>query len=158
MSKIKDLIHKVASSTGSKRGPHESASGDEGPAEAAGRQDAIHFTQTNGQVHPPPQGGTRNHGRKLDRTLSLTEGRALRCEAREAAEEREKQRQVAEKKAAYTEVRLHPCPLSTTKLECTQDPLKDNYGDRPFTNQKSGAICPPISGGDPNTDHHLQYP
>lgn len=159
MSKIKHLIHKVASSRGSKRGPPGSGGGDEAPVEVAGRQDAIHFTQTNGEVHPPPQGGTHHHGRKRDRSLSLTEGKALRCEVREAAEERERRRQIAEKKAVYTEARSTPrVAPSPTKLECTQDPLKDNYGDRPFTNQKSGAIRPPISGGDASTDLHLQYP
>ena len=148
MSKIKHLIHKVASSTGSKRGPPESPGGEEAPAEVAGPQNTIHFAQTNGEIPPPPQGGTHHHGRKRDRSLSLTEEKALRCEVREAAEEREKQRQVAEKGTAYNEVRS-PSRVAwpSTKFECTQDPLKVNYGDRPFTNQKSGALYPPIGGG-----------
>ena len=147
MSKIKHLIHKVASTRGNKRGSPESTGGNEAAVEVAGHQDAIHFAQTNGQVRPPLQGNTYHHGRKLDRSLSMTEERALRSEAREAAEEREKQRHDAEKKKAYDEVcSLSHIPSSSTKLEHTQDPMKDNYGDRPFTNQKSGAAYPYLRG------------
>jgi len=159
MSKIKHLIHKVASSPGRKRGPSESAGEDEAPVEVAGGQNTVRFAQTNGGGHPPPQGGSHHHGRKRNRSLSLTEERALRCEVREAAEEREKQRQVAEKNTAYDDVHSpsHVARFST-KLEYTQDPLKDNYGNRPFTNQKSGGLYPPIGGGDASMDHPLTVP
>ena len=63
---------------------------------------------TNGEAHPPPQSDSsrHNHGRKRDRSLSLTEEKVLRSEAREAAEEREKQKHDAERKKAYDEVRF----------------------------------------------------
>jgi len=155
MSKIKHLIHKAVSTAGSKRGSLESTGGDEAAIEA-GRQDTIRFAQANGEIHPPSQGSIHHHGRKRDRSLSLTEEKAIRCEAREAAEEREKQRHDAEKNKAYDEVRSPPCVAwSSAKLNYTQDPLKDNYGDRPFTNQKSGAMCPHIGGVDTSANHRL---
>lgn len=140
MSRIKHLIRKVVPGIGSKRGSLESIAGHEATVEVTGNQNTISSAKTDGEVHPLPQGGTDHHGRRRDRSLSLTEEKALRCEARETAEEREKLRHDAEKKKAYDEVRpLFRVLWPSTKPDYTQDPLKDNYGDRPFTNQKSGA-------------------
>ena len=156
MSGIKHLIHKVASTRGNKRGPLESAGGDQPAAEVADHQDSVHFSQSNREVRPPLQDGPHHHGRKRDRSLSLTEERALRSEAREAAEEREKKRLEAEKKKTYDEVcSSSRIVSSSTNLECTQDPLKDNYGDRPFTNQKSGT---PLLTGVTSSDRRLLLP
>jgi len=101
MSRIKHLIRKAASATSSKRGSLESTAGDEVATRIADHQNVIDFAETNGEVHPPPQG---NQGRRRDRSLSLKEEKALRSEARETAEEKEKQRHDAEKKKAYDEV------------------------------------------------------
>ena len=102
MSKIKHLIHKVTSVTSSKRGSLENVVRDEGTVEATGHQNVIGFAEATGEAHPPPH---HHHGRRRDRSLSLTEEKALRSEAREAAEAIEKQRHDAEKKRAYDEVR-----------------------------------------------------
>ena len=74
--------------------------------------------------------------------MSLTEEKALRTEAREAAEEKERQERDAERKKAYDEVRFPSSCFTVPPINLyhIQDPLKDYYGDRPFTNQKSGAI------------------
>ena len=121
MSRIKQFIHKVASATSSKRGSLNSAVGDEAPADVAGHRNTIEFAKTSEEVnaHPPPHGG--NHGgRRRNRSLSLTEEKALRCDVREAVEEREKQRHDAEKKQAYDEVRssfrVSRSPLNLTTL------------------------------------------
>ena len=83
----------------------------------------------------------------------MTEEKNLRCGAREAAEKREKQRQDAEKKRVYDEVcsssHIYGAPI---KFLCTQDPLKDNYGDRLFENQKSGTMQSCIDGENPRAD------
>ena len=140
MSKIKHLFHKVTTVTGNRRGSPKSVLSDEATVEIAGHQNVIDFAKSTGEVHPLPHNGTNHHGRRRNRSLSLTEEKALRCEAREAVEKREKQQHDAEKKKAYDEVRSSSrVSWSSTKRDHTQDPLKDNYGDRPFTNQKSGA-------------------
>lgn len=106
MSKIKHLIYKVASTRGSKRGSPKSTVSEEATPGGAAHQNAIEFAKTNGEVDPPPQrgDGRRDHGRRLDRSLSLTEEKVLRSGARETAEEREKRKLLAEKKKAYDEV------------------------------------------------------
>jgi hypothetical protein len=107
MSKIKQFIHKVASATSSKRGSLNSAVNDEAPVDVAGHRNTIEFAKTNEEVdvHPPPHGSINHGGRRRNRSLSLTEEKTLRCDVREAAEEREKQRRDAEKEQAYDEVR-----------------------------------------------------
>jgi len=114
MSKIKHLIHKVASATGGKRNSLKSTVSNEAAPEVAAHRNVVGFAKTNREVHPPPQGGTNHHGRRRNRSLSLTEEKALRCEAREAAEEREKQRHDAEKQKAYDEVRSSPHVLQSS--------------------------------------------
>ena len=119
MSRIKHLIHKVASAAGSKRGSLKSLVSDEANVEVAGHQNVIDFAKTSGEVHPLPHNGANHHGRRRNRSLSLTEEKARRCEVREAAEEREKQRHDAEKKRAYDEVRSSSRVLwSSTKRNC----------------------------------------
>ena len=116
MSKIKNLIHKIASATSSKRGSPAGTVSNEAAAEVAGHQNVIDFAMTNGEAHPPPQDDSNHHshGRKRDRSLSLTEEKVLRSEAREAAEEREKQKHDAERKKAYDEVRFSPHVLRSS--------------------------------------------
>jgi hypothetical protein len=100
MSKIKHFIHKVSSSTSSKRNSLRSnTSGEAG--DAPRHQNIIDFVGTDGGSPPPDGGSYHPHGRRRDRSLSLTEEKILRSEAREAAEEKERQRLNAEKKKAY---------------------------------------------------------
>lgn len=104
MSMIKHLIHKVASATGSKRNSLKStASGEAGGT--GEHQNVIGFAETNGETHPPNGVHHHHHGRRRDRTLSLTDEKILRTEAREAAEAKEREKHDAERKKAYDEVR-----------------------------------------------------
>ena len=108
MSKIMHLIHRVTPAIGSKRSSSKGSSvRDEA---AAHHQSTVEFATSDGGDHPPPHGGNNHHrhGRKRDRSLSLTEEKALRTEVREAAEERERQKHDAERKKAYDEVRSSP--------------------------------------------------
>lgn len=106
MSKIRHFIHKVMPATSSKRGFFKSTVSKEAAAEVADHRNVVEFAGENGEVHLPPQDGDghHNHGRRRDRNLSLTEEKVLRSEAREATEERERQKHDAERKEAYDEV------------------------------------------------------
>ena len=107
MSKIKHLIHKVASARGSKRNSHKStASGEAG--DTPNHQNVVGFVDTNEEVHPPNGTNHHNHGRRRNRSLSLTDEKILRSGVREAAEEEEKRKNDAEKKKAYDEVFRSP--------------------------------------------------
>jgi len=105
MSKLKHFIRKVASAAGSKRNSLKSTVSEEATAGAVVHQNVVDFAKTTGEVDPSPQGGDghHNHGRRRNRSLSLTEEKVLRSEVREVVEEREKERQLAEKKKAYDE-------------------------------------------------------
>jgi hypothetical protein len=102
MSKLKHLIHKVASATSSRRESIKST--DNG--EASGHQNVVGFAETNGGPHPPNGTDRHDHGRRRNRSLSLTDEKILRSEVREAADEKEKRKRDDEKKKAYDEV----CP------------------------------------------------
>ena len=108
MSKIRRLIHKVTSTTSSKRSSSGGTVNDEAATGIPGHRNVIEFAKTNGEDHPLPQNGNNhdNHGRRRDRSLSLTEKKVLRSEAREAAEEKEKQKHDAEREEAYDDVRF----------------------------------------------------
>lgn len=105
MSKIMHLVHKITSATSSKRSSLKSS-----PARdeaATPHQTSVEFAESNGEDHPPPHDGNNHHhhGRRRRRSLSLTEEKVLRTEAREAAEDKEKQKHDAERKKAYDEAR-----------------------------------------------------
>jgi len=108
MSKIKRLIHKVTSATSGKRSSSGGTVNDEAAAGIPGHRNVIEFAKTNGEDHPLPQNGNNhdNHGRRRDRSLSLTEKKVLRSEAREAAEEKEKRKHDTEREEAYDDVRF----------------------------------------------------
>ena len=103
MSKIKHFIHKVSSTTGSKRNSLKSTTSGEA-GDAPDHQNLVGFVETQGGPHPPNGASHHHHGRRRDRSLSLTEGKILRTEAREAAEEKEREKHNAERKRAYDEV------------------------------------------------------
>lgn len=103
MSKLKHIIHKVASATGSKRNsPNHTATGEAG--DTAGHQNVVGFAETNGTVHPSNGTNRHSHGRRRNRTISLTDEKILRSEAREVAEEKEQRIHDAEREKAYDEV------------------------------------------------------
>ena len=110
MSKIKRLIHKVTSATSSKRSSSGGTVSDKAAADISGHRNVIEFAKTNGEDHPLPQNGNghHNHGRRRDGSLSLTDEKVLRSEAREAAEERERRKHDAEREEAYDDVRFSP--------------------------------------------------
>jgi hypothetical protein len=103
MSKIKHIIHKVASATSSKRNTVSDEAGD-----TAGDQNVLGFAGTSGDSHPPNDTNLQTHGRRRNRAMSLTDERVIRSGAREAAEEKEKRKQDAEKKKVYDEVSSFP--------------------------------------------------
>lgn len=109
MSKLKHLIHKVTSATNGKRNSLKSTPNDEGEiVHTPGHQTVVGFVETSGEVHPPNGTNRRGHGRRRNRTVSLTDEKILRSEARNAAEETEKRKHDAEKKKAYEEVPTSP--------------------------------------------------
>ena len=117
------LIHRVTPAIGSKRGSSKSSSvRDETPA----HHQNVEFATSTGEDHPPPHEGNNHHrhGRRRDRSLSLTEEKVLRTEAREAAEEKERRKHEAERKKAYDEVRssLFRCDLIYSHVLCSGSP------------------------------------
>ena len=104
MSKIKHLIHKVTSGRGSKRDSLKSTTSVE-VADTTGHRNVVGFVEENGGDHPPNGTNHHQHGRRRDRSLSLTDEKILRSEAREAADEKERQQRDAEKRKAYDMVR-----------------------------------------------------
>lgn len=120
MSKIKNLINKVASATSSKRSSLKSPVSGEEAVHTAGQQNAVGFAGTNEEVHPSNGAKNHGHGRRRNRTLSLTDERILRSEARETVEEEEKRQHDAEKKKAYDEVsHLLMLYCALVKYDCT---------------------------------------
>lgn len=112
------LIHKVTSATSNKR---NSLKGGEATSDIASHQNAVGFVETNRDIHPPNGTDHHTHGRRRNRSLSLTDEKFLRTEAREAAEEKEKRKHDAEKKKAYDEVSPSPTLYYDSLIErgCT---------------------------------------
>lgn len=119
MSKLKHFIQKVASGRGSKRNSLRDTVSDEG-GDTIGHQNVVGFAETNGDAHPPDDTNNQTHGRRRNRSMSLTDEKIIRSEVREAAGEKEKRKRDAEKKKAYDEVSsLHTVAQRITECSHT---------------------------------------
>ena len=142
MSKIMHLIRKITPSTSSKRSSLKSS-----PARdetATPHQTAVEFAKSSEEDHPPPHDGNNHHhhGRRRRRSLSLTEEKALRAEAREAAEDTERQKHDAERKKAFDEARSSLFDVSHLLIHTAfRIPLKSIMAtDRSRTRNQVGAL------------------